>query len=320
MSTHLDFAQHTWETTASKDELRALFLHSSHSPVGPFPTQEDALKAVEELKGAARAEAVDFTKAVTTLFRFIEKDWASLVPSIWEQVLHGVGEGTARLRNDATFKGVIATIRPRALLGLPQNEGRANNRSVLNEYPITAAGQEAYARLQQSAPVFYQHAEWDTLAERWGFSNRPWTQKRLLMPTLDQLLAYAETSAPYLDLRQHLSDLYRHQQPSLTYVSRWASKIERALPFVDFAIVPVASSTEALSRVVAFVSSIDANAPPFPSDLPSATALFGMNVLLQADLHRAVHQRDLYRISHRMARRIGTTKEAWETQQVAGMF
>ncbi|BGP02546.1 hypothetical protein NBRC10513v2_006195 [Rhodotorula toruloides] len=277
MSTHPDFPQQVWEKTASKDDLRALFLHSTHSPAGPFPTQEDALRAVEELKGAAWAEAVDFNKAVTILSRFVEREWESLVPALWEQF-------------------------------------------------ITEAGRQAYARPQQSASVFFQHAEWDALAERWGFPNRPWTQKRLLMlsdssceafcqlaayvtrlgpvqsikelPTLDQLLAYAEISARYSRLLQHLSsivELYQHHQRASAYASRWASKTASALPFVDFARIPAAASTEALSRIDAFVSSIDANAPPFPSDLPSATALFGTDVLLQADMHRAAHQGAFHR-------------------------
>uniref|UniRef100_A0A0K3CR31 BY PROTMAP: gi/342320289/gb/EGU12230.1/ putative DHN family protein [Rhodotorula glutinis ATCC 204091] n=1 Tax=Rhodotorula toruloides TaxID=5286 RepID=A0A0K3CR31_RHOTO len=317
MSTHPDFPQQVWEKTASKDDLRALFLHSTHSPAGPFPTQEDALRAVEELKGAAWAEAVDFNKAVTILSRFVEREWESLVPALWEQFVRGCEGGARALRKYHTFGSVTASI----LLGLP-----GNGPHVLSEYRITEAGRQAYARPQQSASVFFQHAEWDALAERWGFPNRPWTQKRLLMlsdssceafcqlaayvtrlgpvqsikelPTLDQLLAYAEISARYSRLLQHLSsivELYQHHQRASAYASRWASKTASALPFVDFARIPAAASTEALSRIDAFVSSIDANAPPFPSDLPSATALFGTDVLLQADMHRAAHQGAFHR-------------------------
>ncbi|BGO94215.1 hypothetical protein NBRC10512_006849 [Rhodotorula toruloides] len=364
MSRQPDFRREVWEKAASKDDLRALFLYSTHSPAGPFPTQHDVLQAISAIEGATEYRTVTFDRAIAAVRRVVENDWDLLVPTLWENTLRGCEAAAALLRQGQPIlaavkvrlsydsSGPVLTreeqpIRMQALMGLPPREG-SQGTTHLTTFPVTPAGEQAFRRLHQTA---VDCGHYPVLCERWELSRPARTKSRLSrlsepsreavcqlaeylihleptpspeeLPTLNQLLAYAEISARYLDLRQHLSsivDLYQHHERSLTYASRWASKIERTLPFVDFAKVTAASSTEALSRVRMLVLSIDANAPPFPSDLPSATALFGTDILLQADLHRAHHQGDLRRISHRMARRIGTTKEAWEAQRATGMF
>lgn len=152
MSRQPDFRREVWEKAASKDDLRALFLYSTHSPAGPFPTQHDVLQAISAIEGATEYRTVTFDRAIAAVRRVVENDWDLLVPTLWENTLRGCEAAAALLRQGQPIlaavkvrlsydsSGPVLTreeqpIRMQALMGLPPREG-SQGTTHLTTFPV----------------------------------------------------------------------------------------------------------------------------------------------------------------------------------------